>query len=62
MQKQYHIHHIRISGYNSKANGIVERAHFHVREALFKACEGDTTQWVLRVYSVLWADRITVRR
>ena len=24
--KRYHIHHIRISGYNSQANGIVERS------------------------------------
>ena len=60
--KTYHVYHIRISGYNSQANGIVERPHFHVRDALYKACEGDPSQWVSRVYSVLWADRITVRR
>jgi hypothetical protein len=28
--KQYHIRHIRISGYNSHANGLVECAHFDV--------------------------------
>lgn len=27
-----------------------------------KACEGDTDLWVSRVYSVLWADRVTHRR
>jgi hypothetical protein len=30
LMKQYHIRHIRISGYNSCANGLVERAHFDV--------------------------------
>ena len=60
--KVYHVFHIRISGYNSQANGIMERPHFHIRDALFKACDGDASQWVSRVYSVLWADRITVRR
>ena len=60
---QYHVSHIRISGYNSRANGVVERGHFHIRDALYKACEGDPeSEWVGRVYSVLWADRVTVRR
>ena len=62
LAKTYHIHHIRISGYNSQANGIVESPHFHVRDSLFKACEGEPDQWVSRVYAVLWADRVTVRR
>jgi len=30
LAKRYHIHHIRISGYNSRANGIVEHPHFDV--------------------------------
>ena len=30
LAKCYHICHIRISGYNSRANGIVERTHFDV--------------------------------
>jgi len=37
----YGIHHIRISGYNSQANGIVESKHFDVREAIMKTCEGN---------------------
>ena len=60
--KRYHIRHIRISGYNSRANGIVERAHFDVRQALFKACDGDQSKWHSVVTSVMWADRVTVRR
>jgi hypothetical protein len=30
LSKKYHIDHIRISGYNSRANGIVEHAHYDV--------------------------------
>ena len=40
LKKKYHIVHIRISGYNSRANGIVERSHFDVRQALCKAVDG----------------------
>lgn len=62
LSKQYHIKHIRISGYNSRANGIVERSHFDVRQALFKACDGDQSKWAASAYSVFWAERVTVRR
>jgi Integrase zinc binding domain/RNase H-like domain found in reverse transcriptase len=60
--KKFHIKHIRISGYNSRANGIVERSHFDVRQALFKACDGDQSKWSSSAYSVFWAERVTVRR
>jgi hypothetical protein len=30
LSRQYRIRHIRISGYNSRANGLVERSHFDV--------------------------------
>ena len=62
IEQKYHIKHIRISGYNSRANGIVERAHFDVRQALFKAADGEQSKWSSVVYSVFWADRVTVRR
>ena len=62
LAKHYHITHIRISGYNSRANGIVERSHFDVRQALFKSCEGDQSKWSTVAYSVFWAERVTVRR
>jgi hypothetical protein len=62
LKKKYHIHHIRISGYNSRANGLVERSHFDVRQALYKAVDGVQSQWSRAVYSVFWADRITIRR
>ena len=62
LAKKYHINHIRISGYNSRANGIVERPHFDVRQALFKAVDGDQSRWSEAAYSVFWADRITAQR
>jgi len=62
LSKRYHINHIRISGYNSRANGLVERSHFDVRQALFKAADGDHAKWSSVAYSVFWADRVTVRK
>lgn len=62
LARHYHIKHIRISGYNSRANGIVERSHFDVRQALFKACDGEQSKWAASAYSVFWAERVTIRR
>jgi hypothetical protein len=59
---QFHVKHIRISGYNSRANGIVERSHFDVRQALFKACDGEQSKWSTVAHSVFWAERVTIRR
>ncbi|SJL18773.1 uncharacterized protein ARMOST_22373 [Armillaria ostoyae] len=62
LSKKYHINHIRISGYNSRANGIAERPHFDVRQGLFKASDGDQKKWSQNAYSVFWADRVTIRK
>ena len=62
LSKQYKINHIRISGYNSQANGIVERAHFDVRQSLYKASSGDQSKWAKSIHTVFWAERVTVRR
>ena len=61
LEKHYHIKHIRISRYNSHANGIVERSHFEVREAIFTACDRDELKWSGVAYSVFWAERVTIR-
>jgi len=62
LAKHFHITHIRISGYNSRANGLVERSHFDVRQALVKACDGDESKWHAIAFSVFWAERVTIRR
>jgi len=59
---KYKITHIRVSGYNHRANGLVERSHFDVRQALYKAADGQEHNWSPVIYSVYWADRVTVRR
>jgi hypothetical protein len=41
LSKHNHLNHIRISGYNSRTNGTVERSHFDVRQSLFKVVDGD---------------------
>ena len=62
LAKKYHIHHIRISGYNSRANGLVERTHFDVRQSLYKVAKGVQSKWSSGTHLVFWAERITTRR
>jgi hypothetical protein len=60
LASKYNIRHIRISPYNSQANGIVERRHYDVREAIMKSAEGDERKWYKVVHSVFWAERVTI--
>jgi len=59
LEKKYHIKHIWISGYNSCANGIAEHSHFDVRQALFKASDGEEHKWSQVTQSVFWSERMT---
>lgn len=51
---------IRVSPYNSKANGVVERGHFTIREAIIKACKGNLEEWPNHVERAFFADRVAV--
>lgn len=62
LEKKYGIKGIKISPYNSRANGRIERPHFDVREMLFKATGGRTSQWFWYFQHIMWADRVTARR
>nr|GAT42396.1 predicted protein [Mycena chlorophos] len=62
LESKYGIKGIRISPYNSQANGVVERGHWDLRQSLFKATGGDLKRWYWFLHQVLWADRITTRR
>jgi transposase InsO family protein len=62
LKTRYHIDHITISPYNSQANGIVERRHFDVREALIKVCGGIEAKWSQHAPAVFWAERISIQR
>ena len=62
LAKEFNVKQIRISPYNSTANGVVERGHFNIREILTKACDGDLSQWPKYLQAAVFADRITTRR
>jgi hypothetical protein len=62
LEQKYGIKGIKISPYNSKANGRIERPHWDIRQMLWKATGGNPSKWFWFFYHVLWADRITVRK
>ncbi len=62
LNAKYGITGIRISAYNSQANGPVETGHWDMRQSMYKATGGDTRKWYWFLPQVIWADRITTRR
>ena len=60
--RRHGIPQVRISAYNSKANGVVERGHFDIRESIVKACDGKISHWPEKVHNAFFADRITIHR
>jgi hypothetical protein len=55
--QKYSILHIRISPYNSRANGVVERGHFVIREGIMKSCK-KATDWPDLVPHAFFADKM----
>jgi hypothetical protein len=62
LESKYGITGIQIAPYNSKANGVVERGHYDIRQSLVKATGGDGRKWFFFLPQVVWSDRITTRR
>jgi hypothetical protein len=62
LMKRLGVPQVRISPYNKHANGVVERGHFTLREALIKTCENHISQWPKRLSEAVFADRITIHR
>ena len=58
--KRLGIPQIRITPYNHHANGVVERGHYVLREAIVKSCKGDFSQWPSKLAEAVFADRITI--
>jgi len=56
LERRFSIWHIRISAYNSWANGIVKRQHYTIRESIVKACEGNISKWPSVTPYTFWAD------
>jgi hypothetical protein len=62
LSKTYGIKQVLISAYNSKANGMIEKGHYQIENALAKTCaDSGIDNWVFHLRSVLWSDRITAR-
>jgi hypothetical protein len=62
LAEKYHINHIRISPYNSQAQGIVERQHYGLRESLVKLCGKKLSKWPELLEYCLWAQRTTTKK
>ncbi|KAF9536030.1 hypothetical protein CPC08DRAFT_593898, partial [Agrocybe pediades] len=63
IEDKYGIAGIRISPYNSKANGVIERPHWDIRQMLYKMLgAANVSKWFWFLTYVLWADRVTVRK
>ena len=62
LEQKYGIKGIKISSYNSKANGKIERPHWDVRQMLYKATDGNPSKWFWFFYHIMWADRVSVRK
>ena len=62
LEQKYGIKGIKISAYNSKANGKIERPHWDVRQMLYKATGGNPSKWFWFFHHVMWADRVTIRK
>ena len=45
LAQEFNVKQIKISPYNSPANGVVEQGHYNIREALVKACNRDLSTW-----------------
>ena len=58
---RYGIKRVQISPYHPQANGMVERGHKPIVDALSKMTNGGQGNWVDNLHSVLFADRATVR-
>jgi hypothetical protein len=61
LAKRYGIHRLVVSAYHPQANGMVERGHKPIVDALSKMTNGGLTSWIRHLPAVLWADRTTVR-
>lgn len=62
LAKRYGINHIRISPYNKQANGIAERSHRSVRDALVKTSADTGLPWPRVTHAIFWAERATITK
>jgi hypothetical protein len=58
----YGIKRVVISVYNFKANGMIERGHSPIINVFAKMTDGGEGNWVQNLYTVLWTDRMIMRK
>ena len=61
LAQRYVIKMVVVSAYHPQANGMIERWHKPIVDALSKMSDGGFASWVRNLPAVLWADRSTVR-
>ena len=59
LEEHFGIQHIRISAYNSRANGIIKWQHCMIRESIVKACKGNILKRLTVTPYAFWADQAT---
>jgi transposase InsO family protein len=59
--RRLNIPQVRISAYNKQANGVVERGHFIIREAIMKSVKNHK-DWPTKVPIAFLADRVSVSK
>jgi hypothetical protein len=59
--ENYNVYQIRTSAYHPQTNGLVERGHDPIINALSKYCAGSKEDWPKYLSLALWADRVSVR-
>ena len=59
LMERFRIHNVTIAPYHPQANGLTERGHQQIVDALAKVDEPN--KWVDHFNALLWADRVTVR-
>ena len=60
--KRYCIKNVHISAYHPQSNGLVERGHGPVVNALAKYARDEKVNWPRYLSLALWANRISIRR
>ena len=60
--QRYKVHRVRSSPYHPQSNGLVERGHDPIVNALSKYCQNNVDEWPKYLPLVLWADRVSIRR
>ena len=61
LTRKYGIKRVVVSAYHPQANGMMERGHKPIIDALSKMSDGGSTNWVRNLPTVLWANQSTLR-